>query len=117
MLFFPNRAGMEMIREKTATAITPLNGTLSRFTRRKIAQPGIARSRENAYQVREALVRHAVPQNSWPMVAIRTTSFAAHGSIELVKIEPTKPAPSLTAATSLAANRKASRRIHPMIAE
>src|SRR6476659_9208466 len=117
MLFLPNSAGIAMIREKMETAITALKGTLSRFTRRKIAQPGIARSRENAYQVREALVRHAVPQNSWPMVAIRTVSFAAHGSIELVKIAPTKPKPSFTAFTSVAAKRKANRRMYPMIAE
>src|SRR5436190_18339301 len=117
MLFFPNRAGIEMIRAKIETAITPLNGTRSRFTRRKIAHPGIARSRENAYQVREALVRHAVPQKSWPMVAIRITSFAAHESMELVKIAPTKPAPSLTAPTSLAANRKARSRTQPINAE
>src|SRR3954451_569666 len=119
MLFLPNSAGMEMIRANTETAITPLNGTRSRLTRRKIAQPGIARSRENAYQVREALVRHAVPQKSWPMVAIRTTSFAAHESIAVVKIVPTKPFDGADpiASTSLAANRKASRRIQPMMAE
>ena len=55
--FLPNSAGIAMISEATETAITALNGTRSRLTRRKIAQPGIPRSRENAYQVREALVR------------------------------------------------------------
>ena len=63
-LFLPNSAGIEMISENTETAITALNGTRSRLTRRKMYQPGIARSRENAYQVREALVRPAAPQNS-----------------------------------------------------
>ena len=38
----------------------------------------MARSRENAYQVREALVRPAMPQNSWPTVAMMIVSFAAH---------------------------------------
>ena len=52
----PNSAGIAMISENTDTAITALNGTLSLFTRRNKNQPGIARSRENAYQVREALV-------------------------------------------------------------
>ena len=69
----------------------------SRFTRRKSAQPGMPRSRENAYQVREALVRPAATQKSWPTVAIRRTIFAAHGSSALVKIVPTNPSPSLTA--------------------
>src|SRR5436190_18452102 len=117
MLFLPKSAGIAMIRANTATAITPLNGTRSRFTLRKIAQPGIAQSRAKAYQVREALVRHAVPQKSWPMVAIRMISFAAHESMELVQIAPTKAAPSLTAPTSLAANRKARSRTQPINAE
>src|SRR5436190_23084900 len=107
MLFLPKSAGIAMIRANTATAITPLNGTRSRFTLRKIAQPGIARSRAKAYQVREALVRHAVPQKSWPMVAIRMISFAAHESMELVKDGATKPAPALTAPKSVAGNREA----------
>jgi hypothetical protein len=50
-------------------------------------------------------------------VAISTSSFAAHGSSEPVKIVPTKPPPSVTAVGSLAANRKASRTNQPMIAE
>jgi hypothetical protein len=62
MLFSPKSAGMAMMAENTATAITALNGTLSRLTRLKIAQPGIPRSRENAYHVRDALVRPAAPQ-------------------------------------------------------
>ena len=68
-----------------------MNGTRSRLTRRKIAQPGIARSRENAYQVREALVNPAAPQNSWPTVAMINTSSAAPVPSEVVKIVPTKP--------------------------
>src|SRR5919198_3263440 len=117
MLFFPNSAGIAMISEATDTAITALNGTRSLFTRRNSHQPGIPRSRENAYHVRDALVRPAAPQNSWPTVAIRITSLAAHGSSALVKIAPTNPAPSFTAFTSLAANRNASSTNQPMIAE
>src|SRR5216110_3323099 len=89
MLFFPNSAGIAITSEATDTAITALNGTLSRLTRRKTPQPGIPRSRENAYHVREALVSPAAPQKNWPTVAIRTTSFAAQGSSELLKIEMT----------------------------
>src|SRR5690349_8817316 len=43
--------------------------------------------------MREALVRHAMPQKSWPTVAIRTTSFAAHGSSALPKIAVDQPRP------------------------
>src|SRR5256885_16858170 len=86
-LFFPNSAGMEITSAKNDTAITALNGTRSRFTRRKIAQPGIPRSRENAYQVRDALVSPAAPQKSCPTVAIRITSFAAHESSAEVKMK------------------------------
>src|SRR5262245_44666710 len=117
MLFLPNRAGIAMMAENSDTPITALNGTRSALTRRQIVQPGIARSRENAYQVREALVNPAAPQNSCPTVAIRITSFAAHESSAEVKIAPEKPAASSTAPVSVAANRNDSSRIQPMIAE
>ena len=111
------RPGSRSAARRTTTPITALNGTRSRLTRRNIHQPGIARSREKAYQVREALVRPAVTQKIWPTVAIRITSFAAHESIALVEIEKTAPPPSLTASTSLAANRKASSTNQPISAE
>ena len=85
--------------------------------RRNSAQPGIPRSRENAYQVREALVRPAATQKIWPTVAIRITIFAAQESRALVKIAITPPPASLTAPTSLAANRNASRTNQPISAE
>src|SRR6266545_8095733 len=117
MSFFPNRAGMEMISEATATAITALNGTRSRLMRRNTHQPGIPRSRENAYQVRDALVSPAAPQKNCPIVAIRITVFAAQESRALLKIAIEVPPPSLTAPTSLAAKRKASSTNQPAIAE
>src|SRR6266516_1285676 len=117
MLFLPKSAGIEISSEKNDTAITALNGTRSRLTRRNTYQPGIPRSRENAYQVREALVRPAAPQKNCPMVAIRITSFAAQESSALVKIAPTNPAPSLTAFTSVAANRNARSTSQPISAE
>src|SRR5215208_2003216 len=117
MLFLPKSAGMAITSEATETPITALNGTRSRLTRRNSPQPGIPRSRENAYQVRDALVRPAAPQKIWPIVAMISTSFAAQESRALVKMEPTKPAPSLTASTSLAANRNASSTNQPISAE
>ena len=79
MLFSPNRAGIAITSEKNDTAITALNGTLSRLTRRNSAQPGIPRSRENAYQVRDALVRPAAPQKSCPTVAISGSQLRGPG--------------------------------------
>src|SRR3954469_18237099 len=117
MSFLPNRAGIEISSEKNDTAITAHSGTRLRFTRPNSPQPGIARSRENAYQVREALVSPAVTQKIWPITAIRITSFAAHESRALVKIAWTAPAASLTAFTSLAANRKARITNQPINAE
>src|SRR5919198_5524016 len=117
MFFDPQRAGIVISKEKNDTAITAYSGTLSRLTRRNSGQPGIARSRENAYQVRDALVRPAVTQKSCPIVAIRITIFAAHGSSALVKIAPTNPAPSLIALTSVAANKKARITNQPITAE
>ena len=52
------------VRRASSPAITALNGTRSALTRRKMDQPGIPRSRENAYQVREALVSPAAPQKN-----------------------------------------------------
>src|SRR5215216_7778146 len=117
MLFFPKSAGIAIRSEKNETPMTALNGTRSRLTRLKIAHPGIPRSRENAYHVRDALVRPAAPQKNWPTVAMRITSFAAQESRALVKIAPTKPALLLTAPTCVAANRKASRTSQPITAD
>src|ERR687888_1883754 len=93
MLFLPNSAGIAITSDATDTAITALNGTRSLFTRRKRYQPGMPRSRENAYQVREALVRPAAPQNSWPTVAMIRISLAPQRwlAIALVKIVATNP--------------------------
>src|SRR5215217_9077202 len=117
MLFLPNSAGMAITSDATDTPITALKGTRSAFTRPNSHQPGIPRSRENAYQVRDALVSPAAPQKIWPTVAMINTSFAAQESSALVKIAPTKPAPSLTASTSVAANRKASSTNQPITAD
>src|SRR3954471_17734037 len=100
---FPPKAGSVMISAATATATTEYAGTRRRSTRLHTRQPGIARSRENAYHVRDALVSPAMPQNSWPMVAMRITSSAQPELIALVKIEIAVPPASLTAFTSDAA--------------
>src|SRR5215218_302660 len=88
-LLDPNIAGTAITREKNDTAITALNGTRSRLIRRNSHQPGMPRSREKAYQVRDALVRPAAPQKSCPMVTMIRISFAAQRSFAraLVTIE------------------------------
>src|SRR5947209_11967911 len=106
-----------MASEKNDTASTAKLGTRCLFRRLNSGQPGIPRSRENAYQVREALVSPAAPQKSWPTVAIRITAFAAAevSALSMSGIEP--PPPALIAFTSLAANTSASSTAQPMTAD
>src|SRR5438874_6425904 len=113
----PQSAGIVMISAATETAITALNGTRRWLMRRNIHHPGIPRSREKAYQVRDALVRPAAPQNSWPTVAMRMTAFAAHelNASTMSGIEP--PPPLVTASTWLTAKSSASRTAQPASAE
>src|SRR5437763_9545797 len=108
---------MVMISETAETAITAYRGTRLALILRNRVQPGIARSRENAYQVRDALVRPAAPQNSWPTVAMRMTAFAAHelNASTMSGIEP--PPPLVTASTWLTAKSSASRTAQPASAE
>src|SRR4051794_38977999 len=78
----------------------------------------MARSRENAKNVREQLVTHAMPQKNWPMAAIRMIPSAQFWFIWAeVKTEIELPAASLTALTSVAANVIASRTNQPISAE
>src|SRR3954452_18692017 len=93
-----------MISAQTATARTEYTGTRRLSTELQIRQPGIARSRENAYHVREALVRPAMPQKNWPMVEMKMTVSAQPELIALVKTEIELPPALLIAPTSLAAN-------------
>src|SRR5436309_609875 len=108
---------MVTISATTDTAITALNGTRFAFTRRNSPHPGIPRSRENAYQVREALVRPAAPQNSCPTVQMISTSFAAHELRPVSRIGIAPPPPLLIAATLVAANSRARSTAQPAIAE
>src|SRR5947207_14237145 len=97
-----------MISAATEDASTANIGTRSRFRRRNSAQPGMPRSRENAYQVREQLVSPAAPQNSWPTVQISSTALAA-AEVRAGSITGIEPPPfSLIAVTLLAAHTSAS---------
>src|ERR1700756_5693106 len=106
-----------MISEKTETASTAYRGTRLAVRRRNNHQPGIPRSRENAYHVRDALVRPAAPQNSWPTVKMISTNFAAHALSPVLTTGIAPPPSLLIASTWLAANSSASSRTQPAIAE
>ena len=68
--------------------------------------------------MRELLVTHAMPQKSWPIVAIRMTASAQFWFISAeVKTEIDVPKESLMAATSVAANVIASSTNQPISAE
>src|SRR3954469_7396304 len=108
---------MTMMSAATETAITAYTGTRWRFSLRKSHQPGIPLSRENAYQVRDALVSPAAPQKSWPMVAMTSTALAAEEVRALLKIAIEVPPALVTAFSSVAANRNASSTAQPAIAE
>src|SRR5437660_8601800 len=106
-----------MISAAIEEARTAYSGTRDAFSRRNSHQPGMPLSRENAYHVREQLVKPAAPQNSWPTVQIRSTIFAAAvvSEVSMIGIEP--PPFSVIAGTLVAANTSASSTAHPAIAE
>src|SRR5262245_8513984 len=108
-----------MISAATETAATALNGTRLLVRRRKSHHPGMPRSRENAYQVRDALVRPAAPQKSCPTVAMMSTIFTPQTwlVIAVSKMEIDEPPALLMPSTSCAANRKARSTAQPAIAE
>src|SRR5215212_168346 len=101
-------AGSVMISAQVTTKRTAPTGVWFLFSFVQICQPGIARSRENAYVMREALVTQAMPQNSWPMQEMRITISAAVADNALSSTASEPPAPSLIASTSVAANVSAS---------
>jgi len=106
-----------MINDAIETPSTAYTGTRCALRRRNNVHPGIPRSREKAYHVRDALVRPAAPQNSWPTVQIISTNFAAHElrPFSRIGIEP-PPALVITSAF-VTANSSASSTAQPAIAE
>src|SRR3954453_2225301 len=105
----PPSAGSVMISAQTATASTEYTGTWRLSTLLHSRQPGIGRSRENAYHGRDALVRPAMPQKICPIVAMKITASAQPELIALVNTEVAVPPPALSAFVSLLANVIASR--------
>src|SRR4029079_401697 len=113
----PHSAGIVMIRASRQTPSTAATGTRFALTLDHMRQPGTARSRENAKNVREALVTQAMPQNTWPMKEIRITVSAQPSDIALVNTAGEEPPAALTDLRSTAANVIASSTNQPMMAE
>ena len=63
------------------------------------------------------LVTQLMPQKNWPMVEMMMTALKKNGVSAVAKIAPEKPPAALIASTSVAANRNASSRIQPPMAE
>src|ERR1035437_9407947 len=79
-------AGIVMTRANTHTKNRAHVGVRFGPSLRHRLCPGTAPSRENANVIRDALVMHAIPQNSCPIVEIRITAFAAAELRAVVKI-------------------------------
>src|SRR5215211_3341372 len=107
-------AGRVMISAQVTTKSTAPTGVWFLFSFVQIRQPGIARSREKAYVMREALVTQAMPQNSWPMQEIRITNSAAVADSDCSKIASDVPPASVTALGSPTANVIASSTTQPI---
>ena len=74
--WFGKYAGIVTMIANSTTKNTAHVGVLLELRRRHKLCPGTAPSRENANVMREALVTHATPQNSWPTVEISTTALS-----------------------------------------
>ena len=108
---------MTAMSDDTRTALT---GTRWLLTFDHSRPPGTAPSRLNANIIREQLVRHEVVQYSWPIVEISMTILNAPLDSAVAKMPVTaKPSTAelLTASGLCTANRKASSRIQPPMAE
>ena len=111
------KAGKVMRAAIDAVTMTALAGTLFALTADHSRWPGTARSRLNANSIREALVWHAVVQNSCPAVEMNSTTATHPELIAWLKIATTAPPALDTSSTSWTAKRNDSRTIQPPIAE
>src|ERR1035437_83503 len=117
--WFGKYAGIVTIIAHSTTKNTAHVGVRFLPRRRHRLCPGTAPSRENANVMREALVRQATPQNSCPMVEIRTTALAAEELSAVAKISSAGKPALMTSASWLfwIANVIASSTIQPITAE
>ena len=111
------RAGNVISAAMTADRMTPLAGTLFLLSVDHSFQPGTARSRLNAKSIRDELVIQAMVQKNCPAVEMISTMPTQPELIDWVKIVYTPPPLADTSVGSWTANRNASNRIQPPIAE
>ena len=79
------------------------------FRRRHSWWPGTAPSREKANVIREALATQPIPQNSWPIVEMSSTSLASAGAQRRLDDRDRElPPAALIVVTCVAANVSAS---------
>src|SRR3954451_7273192 len=109
----PSSAGAVITIAATQDAMTANAGTRWWFRRVHSLQPGTARSREKANIIREHEVTHAMPQNSWPIVAVTTTTFCQPCGSAVAKTDSEEPRPLLIPSTSVAAKVIASSTSQP----
>ena len=104
-----------------ADATTALTGTRLRLTFDHSRAPGTAPSRLNANIIRDVDVRHDVVQYSWPMVEMIMIVLNSPGDSAVAKMPATVNAAVRAGCVDrvrvCAANRNASSRIQPPIAE
>src|SRR3954449_5422861 len=106
-------AGNVITAAMTAVIITPLAGTRLGVRVRQNFQPGTARSRLKANNIRDELVMQATVQKNWPTVEMSKTIATHPELIAWLKITETAPPPLETASESCTANRNANNRIQP----
>src|SRR5947209_3222337 len=97
-----------MMNASVHTNMTAQVGVRLEPSRRHSLWPGTAPSREKAKVIREALVTHAIPQNSCPTVAITRTALAAAELSADSMIDCEVPPAELMAFTWVAAKVSAS---------
>ena len=76
-----------MVPPMMALTGVPLRSTLDHSR-----QPGTARSRLNAYVIRDIEVTQLMPQKNWPIVEMMMTALKKNGVSAVSKIAPEKPA-------------------------
>ncbi len=104
------KAGAVMIREKTATRMTPATGTRLALSLDQIEAAGTAPSRLKAKSMRVVLVMQAMVQKNCPTVAMRRTVPPQRCVRAWAKIVVTPPPAAVTLAWSCTAKRKERRR-------
>src|ERR1700712_3151767 len=109
----PTSAGSVMRAAMPPVNMTPFAGTRLLVRCDHNFQPGTARSRLNANNMRDELVMHATVQKNWPTVEISRTITTQEELMAWSKMTTTAPPPFDTASESRTANRNASNRIQP----